>query len=74
MADHRKRRRNEIRRFAAGTAEKLALGAIGFGALRPVFDANVDGAALSLAGSTAFAFVVYAIAIYILRGLEDEND
>ena len=74
MADHDTRKRNEIRRFVAGTAEKLALGAVGFGALRPVFDPSIDGALSVFLSSVLFGFVVYGLAVYILRGLEDDDE
>ena len=36
--------RNGFRRFLAGTLEKTALGAVGFGVLRPIFDPSIEGA------------------------------
>ena len=73
MADHEKRKRNEVRRFVASTAEKVTLGAVGFGVLRPVFDASVDAAWLTFAGGFAFGLLSYVFALYILNGMEDDE-
>ena len=73
MADHETRKRNEIRRFGASTAEKVALGAVGFGVLRPVFDPTVEGAWLTSIGSVTFGLLAYGLAIYLLNRLEDER-
>ena len=67
------RKRNELRRFVAGTLEKFTLGAVGFGVLLPLFDPSVEGAFASFVGGIVFGVLIYAIAFYILRTVEDEE-
>ena len=65
--------RNDLRRFVAGTLEKLSLGAVGLGLLRPAFDVSIGATWLTTGGSLALGAIAYMFAVLVMRGLEDEN-
>ena len=64
-------RKNEIRRFFAASLDRAALGAIGLGLFKPIFEPGPDDIWLILLAFVA-AIAFEGIALYLLNSLEDE--
>ena len=64
-------RRNEIKRFFAATLDRAALGVIGIGLIKPIFEPGADDGFL-IVGAMLIAIAFEVFAFYLLRTLEYE--
>ena len=64
-------RKNEIKRFAAASLDRAALGLAAIGLFKPMFEPGPDDGLL-IAIAIICAFALEFLAIYLLSTLEDE--
>ena len=64
-------RRNEIKRFLAATLDRIALGLLAAGLIKPIFEPGPDDGLL-ITGAIILTIAIECAAIYLLSTLEDE--